>query len=588
MNVQKMQNNEALAQQTILKDLVDALLFEDIGGLASKSEVVTHGDQLFIHYGTTESYLSIPVYMSGLNLFRYAPGAVLRRQHDQEKILYAVELWDQIVEMNPSEAETWEWRRFRQGLQDAIQQLTGQLKGMNLSDHPFIRAEQLASFKDRPFHPIAKEKRGFRVSDYEKYQSEFHQPIALNTVAVHKDFVLNGQKADAQRYQDYFGATLDPCKAELQESGLLETAYMIFPVHPWQYEHVLPVEFEAEIEAQQVVRLKHTFGRYLSSSSMRTLINLEQPFEHLKVPLSIQSLGALRLTPTRYMKNGEVAEQLLHTLIQQDERLKGHVWPCDETAWWSYLSADGDVFKDQLGHLTMQFRQYPEAIKKDVGQQLVSMAALAAHDDSLYRMILSQPHGSLTQAQITDLFEAITSSFLEMTCSFMKSGALPELHGQNVLIAFKDGKVSSFVLRDHDTVRIYPKWLKQQHIEVPQYTVRNDTPNTLINETLEDFFAYFQTLAVSVNLYAIIDALVQVFDIAEHDLMTILRNQLTYWVSTIEWLPEDKEKVEAILLEQQTWPFKRIILPLLLQKESGGGSMPSSLGRVPNPMMKHE
>ena len=33
MNVQKIRNNEALAQQTILKDLVDALLFEDIGGL---------------------------------------------------------------------------------------------------------------------------------------------------------------------------------------------------------------------------------------------------------------------------------------------------------------------------------------------------------------------------------------------------------------------------------------------------------------------------------------------------------------------------------------------------------------------------
>lgn len=37
----------------------------------------------------------------------------------------------------------------------------------------------------------------------------------------------------------------------------------------------------------------------------------------------------------------------------------------------------------------------------------------------------------------------------------MQYGALPELHGQNILLSFEDGRVQKCVLRDHDTVRIY-------------------------------------------------------------------------------------------------------------------------------------
>lgn len=78
----------------------------------------------------------------------------------------------------------------------------------------------------------------------------------------------------------------------------------------------------------------------------------------------MQSLGALRLTPTRYMKNGEQAEQLLRQLIEKDEALAKYVMVCDETAWWSYMGQDNDIFKDQLGHLTVQLRKYPEVLAK--------------------------------------------------------------------------------------------------------------------------------------------------------------------------------------------------------------------------------
>ena len=143
------------------------------------------------------------------------------------------------------------------------------------------------------------------------------------------------------------------------------------------------------------------------------------------------------------------------------------------------------------------------------------------------------------------------------------------------------------MLRDHDTVRIYKPWLTAHQLSLPKYVVREDTPNTLINEDLETFFAYFQTLAVSVNLYAIIDAIQDLFGVSEHELMSLLKQILK-----MKWqlfsVTTDQLAVRHILFDKQTWPFKQILLPLLYQRDSGGGSMPSGLTTVPNPMVTYD
>lgn len=80
---------------------------------------------------------------------------------------------------------------------------------------------------------------------------------------------------------------------------------------------------------------------------------------------------------------------------------------------------------------------------------------------------------------------------------------------------------------------------------------------------------------MSVNLYAIVDALVDVFKVSEMELMTQLRQTMQHHIDTIDWLPGTSEEVERIIFTQETWPFKRILLPLLHQRGDGGGSMPS-------------
>ncbi|UEX90147.1 staphyloferrin B biosynthesis protein SbnC [Staphylococcus ratti] len=581
-------NYEQRAAITILSDLIDALLFEDVFELHSKSDVVREESETTLVYERMGKVLTIPVYFSGLNVYRYARthGDVKLQHQHQEITLNAVELWDAIVDMNPHSAQQMNVTRFREGLVSAQAQLSAQYERLTLSDHPFIQSEQFASLKDRPFHPLAKEKRGLSAYDYERYQSEYYQPVALKTVAIHRDALIKSQFSDEEKLLQSLGLDNEAQYAKvLQEQGLQAKDFMIFPVHPWQLEHVLPEYFEQEFKQRIVVPLDIECGSFLASSSMRSLIDLKQPYQHVKVPFSMQSLGALRLTPTRYLLNGEKAEQLLEKVIHQSEHLTNTLSLCDEKHWWSFIEPSKDIFEDKIGHLTAQLRQYPHEIQ-DEETTLISMAALAMPDRRVYDAIFG--HSNYTSSDVEMMYQDIVSHFIRTMFALMQRGVLPEVHGQNILIAFKAGKVTRFVLRDHDTVRIYPTWMADNGLEVPDYTIRKDTPNTLINENLETFFTYFQTLGISVNIYAVIDTLVHLYDLDEQRLMAFLRTTLKRTAQETVWPQNSVEDVMNLLFEKETWPFKRILLPLLHQKNSGGGSMPSSIGKIANPMMFNE
>ncbi|KMS30362.1 hypothetical protein FE79_14880, partial [Staphylococcus aureus] len=60
----------------------------------------------------------------------------------------------------------------------------------------------------------------------------------------------------------------------LNDHGLSIDDHVLFPVHPCQHQHILPNVFATEISDKLVVRLPLKFGDYLSSSSMRSLIDI--------------------------------------------------------------------------------------------------------------------------------------------------------------------------------------------------------------------------------------------------------------------------------------------------------------------------
>lgn len=82
---------------------------------------------------------------------------------------------------------------------------------------------------------------------------------------------------------------------------------------------------------------------------------------------------------------------------------------CDETAWWSYMGQDNDIFKASIRSSNCSAKKVSRSASQNDTQQLVSMAALAANDRTLYQMICGKDN--ISKNDVMTLFEDIAQVF---------------------------------------------------------------------------------------------------------------------------------------------------------------------------------
>ncbi|MFC7560707.1 IucA/IucC family C-terminal-domain containing protein [Paenibacillus farraposensis] len=189
-----------------------------------------------------------------------------------------------------------------------------------------------------------------------------------------------------------------------------------------------------------------------------------------------------------------------------------------------------------------------------------------------------------TAASVKQLFGEVCLTFFEIMLRLFRIGLMPEIHGQNCVLIWKNGKIEHILLRDHDSVRLHLPWLTEQGIADPDYQIRPGYSNSLYNETPKKLLFYLQTLGIQVNLYAIIDTLSDTYGIEEPSLWSVLRVQLENAIQSVPFKPDVRREIEQIIFEKPDWPLKLLIKPLL--EQSGvPGSMPSGQSRIQNPFL---
>jgi siderophore synthetase component len=162
---------------------------------------------------------------------------------------------------------------------------------------------------------------------------------------------------------------------------------------------------------------------------------------------------------------------------------------------------------------------------------------------------------------------------------------LPELHGQNVVLLMRRGKPERLLIRDHDTLRICPDWMKRAGVPEISYVLKPGTRNTLVLPSLEELLAYLQTLVIQVNLASVMEAFVKGGHFTGDEGWSMVEEILRDELARIE-SPELAEEARRVLLLAEDWPMKEIIAPLLRRQGTGGGSMPSGMGRIANPFRR--
>lgn len=446
--------------------------------------------------------------------------------------------------------------------------------------------EVLSCLKDRPFHPLARAK-DWNKSDGCAYATETMASLLLHWVAVPRDRIVSaegevtliGQPLAENLLdlvqQDVLAATARACCADSKD-------WLWLPVHPWQWDWL---NQSAPSKLMGCIDLCVGPGAATPTASLRSLAVIGNPCMHLKLALSVCTLGALRVLPPRYLHNGTLASACLESLRQRDDWLATHLLLCDENQWWVLNQQDQWNRRDGLvsepGELACMIRRYPVL----PGAMLIPMAALPVVTAEGRLPAFDYLMGCSTREETAwNLFGAIARALLELGLRCFAQGVMPELHGQNVLLAFKGQQVTAVVLRDHDTLRVCHSLMQMQGVTVPEYIIDRSTPNTLELNTPQELLAYLQTLAIEVNLYAILATLSEHYQREESYGWQIVREVLEICLESVPLPVNIVSQTRSLLLEEARWPFKQLLAPLLGIKSFGTG-MPSAMGYLTNPLL---
>ena len=599
------------AETGVLRDLVDGLIAEDLFGFRSRARVGSAAGTRYLPLRAQEDHVEVAVGPDAVVFRTHRAAALQPYRLSRPPVLLLGPEGIGPVPLTPREllgllaaaaapcpppnvAEVLDGLELATTQGALMVATAAELCRALAGERPVLADwERLTALGDRPFHPTARAKQGWHHFDYRRYTSAAARPFGVDWVALRRDHLVCGLPGEPDPAERLLGAAdRETLVAAASAAGVGDDEHVMLPVHPWQHRHVLPVEFAAEWQAGVCVPVVSGLGSFVATSSVRTLApagdSRAARLTHLKLPLAITSLGAVRLLPPRYLGNGAKAQRLLQEAAARHAGLGTRLHLCDEQAWWAF-SAPG--FADKPGQLGCVLRTYPPGLSGETGRRLVPLGALGVvtPDGSapgVKRLLIDRdvdpgcPHAAL------ELLGDVCRALTEVAMACFAQGLMPELHGQNTVLALRGGRVDGIVLRDHDTLRLHLPWLEQAGLADPGYVVKPGTPNSLVASTPAELLSWFQTLGVQVALYAVGHALMKAYGIDERKIWRELAGGLRAGAAAIGLPPAVAAMVDRHLFRAGTWPTKLLLGPLLARRGTGGGSMPSAAGTTGNPLLE--
>ncbi|EBX9481078.1 AcsA protein [Salmonella enterica subsp. enterica serovar Abony] len=457
----------------------------------------------------------------------------------------------------------------------------------------FLMMERWASLRDRPYHPLAKAKQGLSDKEYQAFQAEFARPVRLDWVAVEKSLLLCGEGVgDLQRHYPARYLLPDTWEEELalemRHKGIADT-HVALPVHPWQREHIIETRFDEWFSRGACCWLDFSHAEVFATSSLRSMTPCFSSSDYLKLPMAVYSLSSSRYLPAVKMINGGLSEALLRQGRELDTVLQHRLYLCDEQSWWAFMPPEASLFDESPRHLSAQVRRYPDELLQDAAYRLMPMAALGTplpgsrrhfFDDWLrVRGLEPEPGTVLT------LFSELCHCFFDVNLRMFRLGMVGEVHGQNAVLVWRAGQAAGLLLRDHDSLRIYVPWLERHGLSDPRWRLKAGHPNTLYHQRPEDLLFWLQTLAIQVNMRAIIDTLAECYTLREETLWQAMRDELDQLINDIDFDEHVRSMLRHHLFDATYWPQKLLLTPMI-ERAGAPGSMPFGKGEVVNPFLR--
>ena len=493
----------ARAEQRVIKQLLQALLYENIIDFESESANTTNESadsetllNFIIKVGkagddvryTAQGYIHYSfdiIRLNDLNVQRVVNGVA------QDAILEHV-ISDILLNIEGAELKDSFIKELRHTL---VNETQSQILASSIPvPIDTLTYEQLEGYltEGHPYHPCFKSRIGFDSQDNYDYGPEFDQNIDVVWLAVKKQLLVSNSTTgiDINEWvKDYVGADeFDALNAKLTEvlTTTNETAnnYGLIPTHPWQWQNTLIQALQPLIATQEVIYLGSAGHQYRAQQSIRSLTMLGDADDnvnndvsnnkaYLKLSMHLINTSSTRILAKHTVMNAAVVTTWLNQLIADDK-----------TAQALPIAFLGETVGVSLDHEALRARGYQHpnmygglaAIWRENVSQYLSKGQTAFPLNGVSYVNADGSHLIApwldkygVETWIAQLIKVTVTPLLHILFGY---GVALECHAQNIILVHEDGYPIKVLLKDlHDGVRYSPEHLTQQHLRPDFYSL---------------------------------------------------------------------------------------------------------------------
>ncbi|WP_163411517.1 IucA/IucC family protein [Flavobacterium ajazii] len=337
---------------------------------------------------------------------------------------------------------------------DAFIHSQKRLSAAELADADFQTIEH--SLDGHPWVIVNKGRIGFDSQDYQNFSPESGQNTRLVWIAAHKSrttFRLL-ESMDQQRFfEDELGKEkINSFRAVLTKAEVNPNDYIFIPVHSWQWQNKLVMQFAHDIAAKFLIPLGLSDDWYSPQQSIRTFFNQSQPQRHyVKTAMSILNTSHIRGLCAKQLSIAPKLTDWIKNLLEKDLHLQnmgvvllGEVVSVSYThPSYSKIENPPYQYNEFLGAM---WRESPINFLKP-GENLMTMAALLYVDNQGKSLVqeLIEKSGLSTEQWLKAYMTAYLKPVLQI---YYQHSLCIDPHGQNVILILKDYVPVRIALQD--------------------------------------------------------------------------------------------------------------------------------------------
>jgi aerobactin synthase len=293
---------------------------------------------------------------------------------------------------------------------------------------------------------------GWGEKDLTDYSPESQNTFQLQWLAIDKGLLIGTTLS-----QDL----LDDSFVEIEKTLLLEKLrnstsssqdYAIIPIHPWQWNKFISIQYRALIAEKKIIHLGAGGDLYRPQISLRTLSNASRPEKlDIKLPLTILNTSCFRGLPAAGTVLGKEVSSILNQISKDDELL---------------LSSGTEILCERGGVALLhpnykmieaapyRYHEYLAALWRESAQSKLAqdekaiITAVLMYQDSNRNTLIGEyikRSGITTEEWLRRYFEVVIIPLYHLQLVY---GVGMVAHGQNIILKLRNYLPNGMMLKD--------------------------------------------------------------------------------------------------------------------------------------------